>query len=282
MGSTLVLLLLVSVLRGPASDDAIPWDGPGAGHRARLDAPIPVVPGNLRVLLIGDSVGLTQGTAVNTPGVTMINAARAGCGLVPYTSSRTTGTLGWNGQPGGCAGIAADWEAGLAQKPDVVVLVAGAWEVYDRRIGTTTYRVYQDHYAQLIHERLDDIRAFFSKRADVPLVIEDVPCMRPTNADVGASDNPRADDRRTAWVNSVFASYASRHPGGVAVLHVSDFTCPDGEFKRSVDGNVIRYDGVHYDPKVTSRLWATLLPRLLKLPGVTVHHPLDAEPSPSD
>lgn len=234
---------------------------------------MPVVPGNLRVLLIGDSVAVMEGVNVDTPGISLIRAGRAGCGLVPYTSSRGGEVLSWNGQPGSCAGLGDDWELGLAQKPDVIVLVAGAWEVYDRRIGTDTFRVFQDHYADLISNRLEGVRKFFAERTDVPLVVQDVPCMRPTNADLGSGNNPRSDDRRTAWVNGVLARFAEAHPAAVSILHIADFSCPGGSFKRTLDGQVIRPDGVHYNPKVTSALWDWLLPRLLELPGVENANP---------
>ncbi len=271
--SAAVLGLLFGIISAPKVDPLIPWGGHESARVDTLRSPVPVVPGNLRVLLIGDSVGVMEGVGVTTPGVTLIQAARTGCGLVPYTAKRDGTVLGWDGKPGSCSGLGEDWELGVAQKPDVIVLVAGAWEVYDRRIGTVTYRVFEDRYAQLIEQRLEAVRAFFAARTDAPLVIEDVPCMRPTNADVGAGPNPRADDARTRWVNDIFRSFAAEHPTTVATLQVSDFSCPGGTFQRARNGTVIRPDGVHYSPKVTTDLWARLLPRLLALPGVTIAHP---------
>ncbi len=277
VSSLVVLLVILLGIRVPSGQPVLPWGGDLGGVAApRPQRPTPVEPGKLRVLVIGDSVAFTQVYGAVPSGASLIPGAHIGCGLVPYTRKLTDDLIAWDGAPGECAGTSEDWAYAVTQQPDVIVLVAGAWEVYDRKIGDRTYRVGTPAYDRLITTHLEDVRAFFRARTDVPLVIEDVPCMRPPDLGLGAAKGARADDARVAWVNGVFRRFAAAHPHDVSMLAVSQYACPGGHPRDTVDGVTLRPDGAHYDPKATTALWNWMVPRLLRTPGVVEHYPAGA------
>lgn len=270
--ATVVLVALVLLgIRPAAVDPQVPWGGElSAGATPRPQRPTPVVPGRLRVLLVGDSVAFSQGYGADPSGATIIPGAHIGCGLVPYTRKLSDELLLWDGKPGACDGATEDWAFAATQQPDVIVLVAGAWEVYDRKIGSRTYRVGTEAYAQLIYDHLDQVRRFFEARTSAPLVIEDVPCMNPPQLGLGEKRSVRADAQRVEWVNDVFRNFAETFPGKVSMVDVSTLVCPHGEPRKKLDGVDVRPDGAHYNPEATTALWNWLTPRLLELPGVSI------------
>ena len=185
----------------------------------------------------------------------MIPGAHIGCGLIPFAGRTADEVLIWDHNATTCDGLTEDWNYAAEQDPDVIVLVAGAWEVYDRRVDGRTYRVGTDAYARLLTENLEVVRTFFAARTNAPLVIEDVPCMRPTEYGLGGKRSPRSDDAKVAWVNKVFRDFAAAHPRTVSILPVSDYVCPGGKFRAEVDGLVVRPDGTHYNPDATTAFW---------------------------
>jgi hypothetical protein len=162
---------------------------------------------------------------------------------------------------GGCDHLYQDWKASVAKvDPDLVVMVAGPWEVLDQIVdgkqvapGSAAY----DRALSDATERAIDILAARGAR----VVFMDVPCFGPSGT---RGDAERADPERRAAVNRVLRSVAARDPR-MHVLTWSTFLCPGNTFTAQLQGVTIRPDGVHFDPDGAKVVWAWLGPKLLAL-----------------
>jgi hypothetical protein len=152
--------------------------------------------------------------------------------------------------------------AGLAEKPDVVVMSFGTWDVFDQEFDNHEYRVYSSDYAQILGEQIQADVDFISRYSNPHIVLLDVPCYRDVNYSLGGSASPRNDPRRIAWVNSIFAQAARDNPGRVTLVPISQWSCPGGQFLTKVAGVILRPDGVHYDPQSAALTWTWLAPRI--------------------
>lgn len=224
-------------------------------------------PGDLRFLLVGDSVGTSLSWAYEYSnettgvgeGIDYASATIIGCGL-PIGMPQSAGRDFEN--TGDCETWPAKWsEAVESHRPDVSVLMVGGWEVFDHVIdgeylalGTPEYRTYLE--GQL--DRGLDILTRYG--GDV--VIVTVPCMgfMPSPPWPGAGDE-RADPERTQWVNDIFVDTAAERDD-VHVIDLASWLCPDGEYVNEVDGVEIRYDGLHFTGEGASVVWNWLMPRV--------------------
>jgi peptidoglycan/LPS O-acetylase OafA/YrhL len=262
-------VLVASVLLIGHGTASVPLFGTGGtAAAAKLPGPVPFEPGKLRVMVVGDSVAfkLAYGaTGPVTPKVTVIGTGQLGCGLVPYSGNIITADLVWDGSAGSCSAMRQAWDYGLAQKPDLVLLEVGAWEVYNRVIQGTDHKVFTADYERVIDQRLQLYLDYFTSRTRVPVAMLDVPCMRPTEFDLGGGPNVRGDDRRVAWLNGVFRRFAAKHPSQLRIVPISPLLCPNGTYRKAIDGVTLRYDGVHFNTPALKFVWAYLTPKLLEL-----------------
>jgi hypothetical protein len=86
------------------------------------------------VLVVGDSVALTLGRGIERWGVrrdvTVMNAAKLGCSLLD--GARVRGYWGVQTRPADSCHTESEWPALLERfRPDVVVAMFGAWDVYE-------------------------------------------------------------------------------------------------------------------------------------------------------
>jgi hypothetical protein len=85
-----------------------------------------------------------------------------------------------------------------------------------------------------------------------------VPCMEPSGDD---NTTARTDPARIAAVNQVIADAAASRPT-VGVADLGSVLCPDGTPVGEVDGERIRYDGVHVSATGSDLVWSWLFPQL--------------------
>ena len=226
--------------------------------------------GATTVLVAGDSVAFTLGFAgppkslqseLALPGV-----ARLGCGLLG-------GTLLEGDREGDSQEMCADWPqryaAGVKDaKPDVALLLLGAWEVIDRTIDGRDYRVGTPALETLLRDRLDQAKKILTARG-APLVLLTTPCFSPVERDLGAfGERERADPSRVRWINGVWRRYAADRPD-VTLLDLDAHACPGGKFAEKIDGVTMRTDGVHFTTGGGRLMWRWLGPALIRI----AHHP---------
>src|SRR5262249_42519350 len=158
-----------------------------------------------------------------------------------------------------CAGLVERWRHHIATfDPDLVLVATGVWEMRDQIIDGRVAAPGSPSYDATLQAALDQaIRVFTSRGADVVLL--DVPCFGPSE---NGNDRVRTDARRRAAIDDAFEALA-RHNPQVSILRWSAFLCPHGDYEASIDGTVVRPDGVHFDAAGGTIAWKWLGPRVL-------------------
>jgi peptidoglycan/LPS O-acetylase OafA/YrhL len=218
-----------------------------------------------RIYLVGDSVAYRLATNFQpsaVPGAELGSDAIVGCGVA--RGRNIYGTVEQPADPA-CEQWPQRWTAGVATKPDVSLLVIGAWEIYDKdvngqilRAGTADYEHYLDSELQLAFDILH--------KDGRPVAMVNVPCYhQPETTGAAGEAGPRNDPARVAWLNGVFSRFAATHRDGLTLLDLNSFLCPGGRYVDKKDGVQMRDDGVHFTPEGADLTWRWLDPQLRRL-----------------
>jgi len=138
-----------------------------------------------------------------------------------------------------------------------VLLIIGAWEVYDHVVGSTAFEVgtqpFATHLVGRLQQRIDRNRS-----TGAPTVLAMVPCFGPNASRLG---DERLDPERIAWVNDVIRTAAKRNRGWVRTIDPASVLCaPDGRSRPANEAGLsIREDGAHFDTEAAVWFWNTWL-----------------------
>ncbi len=253
----------------PATADASPTAHPvGAAYTG------PPV----RILLTGDSVAWRLGFAVQVSqpqsayDVSIDNGALLGCGVLQSTEYVAHGvpdptSSACNTSSPASSRWPALWSADLHQfQPNVVVLLAGRWELMDRLVNGRWQHIGEPAFDAEVRRSLEQaVRVGTSTGA--LMVLMTAPCF-----DSGEQSNgqpwPEDSPTRLADFNSIVRQVAAEHPATVSLLDFGGMVCPGGQYSTSVDGVQLRDgDGVHIVPAPAAGQWldARLLPELVRV-----------------
>jgi lysophospholipase L1-like esterase len=156
----------------------------------------------------------------------------------------------------------------LAHEHPDLVLVSDAWVHHQPVLvgghvlqpGTDAHR---DAVRRALVSLVDDVSAAGGRVAFVEL-----PPPGPSVSTVLAAGRPAGRDRPivlgAAYVddfNRVLRQVAAERPGAAAVVSVTDLVCPDGDCPAMVDGQVVRYDGLHLTATWSRRIGPALVDR---------------------
>ena len=274
--AALIAVLLLGTAGAPAAG------GPAAGGRgvalgdpgspvgvpaAAVSAARPRPATDLRVYLVGDSVAFRLGYDYQpgtVPGMALETDAIIGCG-VARAANVERGRV--QPLPAQCARWPSMWRAGVARvRPDVALLVVGAWEVYDKRVGDRTLRVGTAEYERYLDGELRlayDTLAQGSRR----IAMLNVPCYRQRDAGLGPDAAVRNDPARVTWLNQVLARFVAARRHRMTLLDLRGLLCPGGRQVDRLDGRLLRDDGVHFSPDGADLVWRWLGPQLRRLAG---------------
>ncbi len=193
-----------------------------------------------RVMVVGDSVALTLGRGIERwgahAGVYVLNGGALGCTLVDGVEVR--GYWGVLDRPADSCNTHETWPKTLAAfRPDVVVVLFGAWDVYDVSLdhGRTWLSPGQPEWNRYYRGVVAETRRRLAATG-ARIVWLEPPCFsaKPGAADAGAAWYDRA---RIDAISAVDRAVAAA--GGMTVSPVvHDLGCP-------VDFGA-RPDGVHY------------------------------------
>lgn len=222
-------------------------------------------PNVVRGVLLGDSVAGTLGRAQpSSPATAGVRVDPTGtviaCGIM-------TGPLRGEGlysDQERCGLLERLWNQTVdIWRPNVVVLLTGAWEVFDREIGGEWVSFGSDAFRAALDRRLEAVyRA--ATRYGARLVILTTPCFDPPDTLSWGAE--RRDPDRIAWLNRQWRRFAAAHPDRVSVLDLEALVCPDGRYTDRIDGRVVRRsDGVHFTAEGSRYVWRWLAPRLREL-----------------
>ena len=265
-GATAATAAAVTMLVLPVGAKPVePPLGPDIDSAALVSPEVPVevkspsgqlAPGTKRVAVFGDSMAWTlMRYLLPTPGLNFTNYTTIGCGVARGGPYRYAGeTL--NQKP-----ECDDWPSRWSQRinhdrPDVVLLIVGRWEVVDRvnegdwkHIGDEEY----DAYLQGELQRALDILTSTGAR----VVVTTEPYNRRGERADGSlypEDQPARADHWNKLLRSVFGNRPD-----VTVLDLNKKLSPNGYYTSKVDGIKVRMDGVHPTPEAVKWLtpWLT-------------------------
>jgi len=228
---------------------------------ARPKRVIPPAGRPARVMVIGDSVAYNQMTALlghrSGPALDVSGRTKLGCPLARGGDRRFL-------QDVAPFEADCDWAppaAGLLerQRPDVVLLSAGVWEVVDRRFpGEERWRhVGQpDADAYVLRELVAAIDTFGATGATVVVATS---AHFEAGRTEGFSGLPESDPARVDRLNELIGQAVSLRPGAATVLDVAAWlrSRPGGELDPA-----IRPDGIHFDDAFLPTLGSWLAPEL--------------------
>jgi hypothetical protein len=259
MAATAAAVTMLVIPVGTKPSDSL--QGPSIDSAALIAPEKPVeirspsaqrAPGNRTVAVFGDSVAWTMMRYLPPiPELSFSNYTTIGCGVARGGPYRYFGqTL--NQKPE-CDAWPSRWAQRINHdRPDVVLLMVGRWEVVDRtsegrwtHIGDPAY----DTYLRGELNRALDILGSTGAR----IVVTTEPYNRRGEKSDGSlypEDRPgRVDD----W-NTLLRDVVAKRPN-VSILDLNKKLCPNGVYTSKVNGIKTRIDGVHPTPEAVK--WLT-------------------------
>jgi hypothetical protein len=225
----------------------------------------PVVPAAPpKVMVVGDSVagsiGLGFETRAATAGLTVWNRGELGCGLFYDGEVYEGGELNpvdprcnWRNK----------WPGELEQfKPDVVVMLVGAWDILDRQVDGHLVKFGSVEYDSSFLHQLDDATNLLASTGAKVVVLTTPFFSRPELVGQTGREWPEYDPWRVDRINSLYRDFLANHPGRYRMIDLNKYVSPDGRFTDSLDGQVIRGDGVHFTDAGQAILVDWLTPQL--------------------
>jgi peptidoglycan/LPS O-acetylase OafA/YrhL len=239
--------------------------GPDVDSAALVSPEVPVevrspsgqlAPGTKRVAVFGDSVAWTLMRYLPpTPDLIFANYTTIGCGVARGGPYRYAGeTL--NQKPE-CDSWPERWSQRVNHdRPDVVLLIVGRWEVVDRVNEGNWTHIGDDAYDAYLRGELQRALDILTSTGARVVVTTEPYNRRGERADgsLYPEDQPVRADR---W-NTLLRSVIGKRPD-VTLLDLNKKMCPDGYYTNKVDGIKMRMDGVHPTPEAVKWLtpWLT-------------------------
>jgi hypothetical protein len=281
VGAVLVAVLAATTGTTAVASTALPAGAGTAGSSTTTTTPSPTAAQPVRVLLFGDSVALTLGLGLGlakeqqTYDYILSDKGILGCGVVfgpevELMGARDEVSNACNGTPYSPAEPAAkqpwpnQWESAISTvKPNVVVLLAGRWEVVDREYQGSWTNILHPAFAAYVKSQLEQASQLVTATGS-HMVFLTAPCTDEGEQPDGApwpEDNPA----RLAVYNKLVREVAAEHPTTDSVVDLFGAACPGGKYAGTVDGVVIRTpnDGVHFTVAGGRYLAPKLMPAIV-------------------
>jgi peptidoglycan/LPS O-acetylase OafA/YrhL len=281
-GVVAVVAALVAATTGVTGAATIPpsaappttQHGQGAGPGVSAHGP-PV-----RVLLIGDSTATTLGEGLGEVqvearyGYHLTDNGVLGCGVVEGPLVEVMGARDIVNSL--CAGPVAPgtpvdkqplphlWLQDIATaRPNVVMLLAGRWEVVDREYKGRWTNILHPALAAYVKHQLE-IASNVITGTGVRLVFLTAPCTSEPEQPDGAAW-PESNPARVAAYNKLVRQVAALHPQTDTVVDLNAAACPGGHYTVTLHGQTIRSvdDGVHFTPAGGVVLAPVLMPAVV-------------------
>ncbi len=257
-GATVATAAAVTMLVVPIGMRA--GSGPdvsAAGMASPVETVRPAMPQRAGVRLhtvsvFGDSVAWTLMRYLPpTPGISFLDRTTIGCGVVRGGPYRYSGQR--LDQKPECDTWPERWIQRIAHdRPDVVLLTIGRWEIVDRMWhGQWTHIGDPDFDKYLVGELKRALDILQSTGARIVMTTE------PFNRHGERADGslyPEDQPSRVKQWNSLLRSVAAERDG-VDVLDLNKKLAPNGTYTNKINGVLVRSDGVHPTPNAVK--WLT-------------------------
>jgi hypothetical protein len=200
-----------------------------------------------RVLLIGDSIAFTLGVPMLDDeehyGTEVADGAMLGCAFTAGGLLDVNGS--WKEPDQGCDGALSTWaQMERSLRPDVVVVELGYRDEFDWRWGNAVVHLGQRVFDRNVESRIEQFVDVLGAGGTKILFLS-VPFTHPPDQPSGAPA-PAASPARHAKINALLRAVADRHAGQVGMLDLDPTISPGGAYAGQVDGQVCRFDGIHF------------------------------------
>ena len=220
-----------------------------------------------RVVIVGDSQA--HSLYVNRPSgiektFQLANGALDGCGVFERGVGVGGSRGGFRRDFGNCVGFDKKWAASAKKaKAEVALVVIGAWEVLDLRMGTVVYNLGSESTDALFKRQLGKgVKAL--RDAGVSVALLEVACMRPSAPSGPVPPLPqRGEDKRTQHLNTLLREFAEPDNDGVHFVQGPREWCNNKMISTSTS---YRWDGVHVYKPGAKLILETIASSLLQLP----------------
>jgi peptidoglycan/LPS O-acetylase OafA/YrhL len=213
-----------------------------------------------KVFLLGDSqaYGLRVLYRNQVRGLEVSGSTQLGCGtLLPerHVDGQTVPNLE----------ACSDWEPRWVREigegtPDLVVMMLGIGELYDRLVDGEVVRFGTPDYRLWLFDEIDRRRTV-ATTAGSRFALTTVLCMR-VSADAADVNGQLANDPdRLDWLNDTIRDYGTDN--GVDVVDLHGTVCANG-YRERVDGVELRDDGLHLNQGGADLVWGQLGPLLVR------------------
>ncbi len=224
----------------------------------------------VRLLILGDSIAMTLGMglsedAQSSYGVSVADDATIGCDLDPQLEVITSDAVGPATQ--GCVGWRTTWAQLMdSQRPQVVALGLGRWEVADHLLDGSWVHVGEPAWDVHLAADLDSAIAIFHS-VGARVVLFTMPYIDPSQRQLDGVPFAENDPARARSYNAVVEQVArSQRADDVSVIDLNKMLGPGGTYTSRVDGIRVRYtDGIHVSLAGGQWLQREILPKVDKI-----------------
>jgi peptidoglycan/LPS O-acetylase OafA/YrhL len=221
-----------------------------------------------RVLMVGDSLAFTLGVPwlgnEERYGIQLADAALLGCAFTTEGELDVDGT--WEGQSEGCPTAAEHWAAEAdAMHAQAVVVELGYRDTLDWKIDGKVVHLGQPAFDASVQKQIDRFVQLMSAGGR-KVVFLSIPYVDPPKLPNG-SPAPQASPSRHALINSMLEDAARSHPGTVSVIDIDQTVSPGNHYDADVNGQLCRFDGVHFSAYCGELVEPRVLGEVRKLVG---------------
>ena len=224
--------------------------------------PVPDAEGRIvKAFLLGDSqsYGMRNYYGNRVDGLAVTGSTQLGCATLlaeRHLDGQTYPNLS------SCPEWESRWTEEVArEKPDVVVLMLGLGELYDRRVDGRVLRFGTPEYRDWLYREIDHRRELVKGHAR-RFALTTALCTK-ISADAATPTNTVANDPdRLAWLNDTIRAYGTSHPD-VSILDLYGTVCAHG-YTEEEDGVRLRDDGLHLSERGADLVWKRMGPAVIK------------------
>jgi hypothetical protein len=197
-------------------------------------------------------------------GLSISNVAAFGCGFLPGDEELDAYGKWSTEKADACRGWRSTWSSDVdAFRPDVAVFLFGPWDTLDLKVGNRLLEVGSPEWEAYALEELSHAVDVLSARGAKVMLLTS-PCFKPRDLGVDAPTYVRLNPQRVDDLNDLYWEFARQHPDQVVIVDLNGFVCPEGEYADdTIDGVLLRRDGVHFTPEGADLAARWLAPKII-------------------
>jgi peptidoglycan/LPS O-acetylase OafA/YrhL len=221
-----------------------------------------------KVLLVGDSLAFTLGLGMLADeqryGVELADAGILGCAFTTQGELDVSGV--WQAQSAGCPNALQTWaQEEQALHAQAVIVELGYRDQFNWRVNGHVMHLGQAAFDAYVQRQIDQYVKVLG-RGGTHILFLSVPWSTPP-AQPDGSPSPAASPARHQQINALLQAAARRDPKHVQVLDIDKTVSPGNHYQAKVNGQLCRFDGVHFTLYCSELLEPSVLGTVRKMIG---------------